>query len=87
MLIKCLVCGKVLEPIADDHNMATVKARPWMALYINANTWEVSCNYGSCHDTDKFMLGLCDDCISIKIDAGLLIHNGTIRNDIEDIIW
>jgi hypothetical protein len=85
MTIKCLVCGKTLEALTDKYNTATAKAKPWMALYTNANTWEISCDFGSRHDTSKFILGLCDDCIAAKIDAGLLIPNGTTRNDIEDI--
>jgi hypothetical protein len=69
--MKCLICGKVLEVDSED-------ARgEWLNLFNGGDSWEIICNYGSRFDCDKFYFGLCDDCIQVKIDAGLLIRNGS----------
>ena len=59
----------------------------WRQNFDDANTGEFSCSYGSCHDTDKFVFGICDACLTAKKEAGLLIYNGNIQDDIENTLW
>jgi hypothetical protein len=81
--IKCLICGKVLVPIESEFPDKDY----WRQNFSGANAWEVHCDYGSTHDTDKFVFGLCDECISIKKEAGWLIPNGNIIDDVENTLW
>ena len=66
-IIKCLICGKILEIL---HQISTDS--------LFENCWgdgfvaEVQAGYGSRFDCDTFILGLCDTCIQEKIDQGLL---------------
>ena len=76
MIIKCLICGKILKPY---FNWEFDSDKPCTALFNNADTWEISCNYGSRFDMLKFVFGLCDDCIQKKIDEKLLIPNGDVE--------
>lgn len=78
MEFKCLICGKVLRQLEEGGHL---DSEQWQGLFHSGDVWEINCNFGSRFDTDKFLFGLCDDCISIKIDAGLLIPNGNIRED------
>jgi len=55
-------------------------SEPWKDLFSGGDAWEINCNYGSRYDTDKFVFGLCDDCIQDKRDTGLLIPTGNIRS-------
>ena len=81
--IKCLICGKVLVPLEEEYPVKDY----WRQNFDDANTGEFSCGYGSCHDTDKFVFGICDECLTIKKAAGWLVPNGNIRDDIESTLW
>ena len=80
--IKCLICGKTLTQLKE---WCSVKGR--LHNLNGASTVEFACGFGSCHDTDKFIFGICDECITAKKAAGLLIYNGNIQDDIEAILW
>ena len=73
---RCLICGKPLVQLEEGgHHDADI----WDGLFDGGDVWEVICNYGSSHDTNKYIFGLCDDCIDAKVASGLLIPHGTIR--------
>ena len=76
--MKCLVCGKTLEQMEEGGHL---ESEQWKGLFHSADTWEITCNYGSSFDTNKYIFGLCDGCIESKIGQGLLIPNGNIRDD------
>lgn len=79
---KCAVCEKELEVIFGNN----IK-QPWMGLLDGGNSWEVTCNYGSSFDTHKFIFCLCDECIAIKKDKGLIIPNGNMLDEMEEFLW
>ena len=37
----------------------------------------VSAGYGSKHDTDRFIIAICDDCISENLEDGTLLYYGS----------
>ncbi len=65
--MKCLVCEKVLEALEAFSDGAPAQ-----------NCWDsglvewIQAGYGSCFDTDKFLIGLCDTCIQEKLDQNLI---------------
>lgn len=40
----------------------------------------ISAGYGSKHDTDQFVMAICDECINEKQDQGLLLYYGNYMN-------
>jgi ribosomal protein L34E len=65
MQIKCIICGKKLKQI--------IKGKPEQAAYLNGGVHTFIPGYGSNYDMCKFILGICDDCISEKVSTGVLI--------------
>jgi hypothetical protein len=81
-MARCLICGKELEVEFGNNTK-----QPWMGLLGGGNSWEVTCNYGSKFDTYKFIFCLCDECIAIKKDEGLIVPNGNVLDEIEEFLW
>jgi len=40
----------------------------------------IDAGYGSAHDGERFILGICDSCISEKLDKATLLHHGNYMN-------
>jgi hypothetical protein len=74
---RCLLCGELL--LYEHYNAD----RPWMSNICDGDTWEVVCNYGSSFDTRKFIIGLCDKCISTSIANGRLAE---MRSSITEVL-
>lgn len=36
----------------------------------------IDAGYGSNHDTDKFIIAICDDCIKLNLEDGTLLYHG-----------
>lgn len=36
----------------------------------------IDAGYGSNHDTDKFVIAICDDCINLNLEDGTLLYHG-----------
>jgi hypothetical protein len=36
----------------------------------------IDAGYGSNHDTDKFVIAICDDCIKLNLEDGTLLYHG-----------
>ena len=69
--IKCIACGKPLKPLEDFD----VEAHPLSANFDDATVDQLYPGYGSRHDLSRFIVGICDDCIDVKLKEGLLIQD------------
>lgn len=59
MVLKCIVCGRDMvevEYIDDDPTQC------WWEGIVE----RVTAGYGSCHDTDCFLVCVCDSCLTAK---------------------
>lgn len=47
----------------------------------------IDAGYGSIHDGERFILGICDSCIKEKLETATLLHHGNYMNwPVEDDI-
>lgn len=65
--IKCVGCKKGIEVLHDGDTPAD------QAAYDNGLVHSVVAGYGSKHDTDQFLIGICDECIDVFKEDGRLI--------------
>lgn len=71
--VQCVCCGKQIH---------CVEMFPgWPA---EEQSWEgivtkISAGYGSCHDTDMFVIGICDECVTKKREDGTLLYVGNYQ--------
>jgi hypothetical protein len=57
--MNCIVCKKpisILEDFGDETD-------PVSACWCNAGVHEFIVGFGSRHDTERFVIGICDDCL------------------------
>jgi hypothetical protein len=69
-----LICGKELEVIYENDTF-------WKSSLVYADSWRISCNYGSKFDANNYILAMCDNCMEQKMNARLLIPDGNIFGD------
>ena len=67
--MRCLVCEKELE-------MEHKGGLPEEGYWSGANVDIFRCNYGSRFDTEKYCIGLCDDCLQSRIEKGIVVPRG-----------
>ena len=75
--IKCLICGKVLVPVQAEYPPREF----WRQEFDTATVNELVSG------TNKYVFGMCQECAAAKKDAGLLVYNGDVRDDIEAALW
>ena len=63
--MKCICCGK--EMVEVDH----ISDDPTQSWWEGVVEW-VTVGYGSCHDTDRLLVAICDECITAKAAEGVL---------------
>lgn len=78
-----------------DENGRKYYGKSVLVTNVNNRLWDggvvqiIDAGYGSSHDTDQFIIGICDDCISKELETGnLLFYNnymspGMVKDDIE----
>jgi hypothetical protein len=95
--MKCICCGAVIAPFDTEkpehekvfdyehvingrnHSLREANNLPW-----NGGVGIISAGYGSTHDGGRYVIGICDKCIAIKIADGTLayIDNYLFRNKV-----
>ena len=65
----CIRCGQVVRPIIHG-----APSNSDSEMYDDGIADSIVAGYGSKHDTEKFVLAICDDCIDALLDEGKLIH-------------
>lgn len=65
---KCIICGKKISPLYKTKTK-DVNALPWDGGTVISH-W---IGYGSTHDSKDITFGLCDDCITKKIEEKLVV--------------
>jgi len=60
---KCIVCGKIILPYTDYEQ----RCKPEKAMWDSGLVGRIGAGYGSEHDTDTFLIAICDDCITSKL--------------------
>ena len=63
----CVCCNAELEELYDDHT-----SKAWSGMWLNGIVDKISANYGSSHDGDVYIIGICDDCITSKVKDGII---------------
>lgn len=71
--IKCICCEKPIKPMEYDRITKNTKAEQWM--YHDAVVDMMYAGYGSSHDTSKFLIGICDSCVDLKIKNNIIKDN------------
>jgi hypothetical protein len=64
--MKCLICGKTLKKLSVSNSP------PEEDMWREAIVHRISGGFGSRHDMTEFVIGICDDCIDLKIEDGKL---------------
>lgn len=54
--MKCIICKRELVSIIETGD-------PVSGAWREGAVHEFICGYGSKHDTDRFVIGICDDCL------------------------
>ena len=64
--MKCIVCGKELVQLEPTD------IEPAKGMWDGAGVDDFLVGYGSHHDMEMFTIGICDDCIDLKIKEGVI---------------
>lgn len=100
----CIKCEKnTVSPMDMDGNHINEVEELWRVEERNGKTLNInnkmtnggiiqiiSAGYGSKHDTDRFIIAICDDCISKEMEKGTLLyydnymHHGIIEDSERD---
>lgn len=67
--IKCFGCGKKIEPMEKNS-----KSRANCDMWNDGLVHDVTAGFGSKHDCDGFIIGICDECIDDAMKDGRLIQ-------------
>jgi len=77
MDIKCFGCGKTLRRVWEDEGSVEGEIRkisePEVDAWDDGGVHLFVPGYGSQHDMDKIIIGICDDCIDKGLNEGTLI--------------
>lgn len=68
--LKCICCDTEIIPI---HTEIIPEDQPYSGMYKNGTVDCLYANYASEHDLKKFVVSICDDCITKKLETGHLI--------------
>lgn len=66
---KCVCCGKPIKRFGPIGAHANTDAEN---LYVDGVITMISAGYGSKHDGDMYVFGICDDCIREKRDEHMV---------------
>ena len=74
MKMKCVVCKKQIESfdlggLEADGQIVLPHESNWH----NGDVNKFYCGYGSSHDDDRFLVALCDDCITNRLDQNIIV--------------
>lgn len=72
MKMKCIVCKKQIEAF-DLAGDVINEAKPETLNWNNGDVNKFYCGYGSSHDDDMFLIALCDDCITDRLEQNIII--------------
>lgn len=73
----CIKCGKFIKPVNQDD-----RSKPEHAMWDGGIVDKIAAGYGSCHDGDMYIIGLCDECVTKWQDR--LQYAGNYMN-VEDL--
>lgn len=77
--LKCIRCKRKIE-VLDDHCMNTLAHQ---SCYDDAGVHDFHVGYGSSqHDTSVFIIGICDSCLTMLSNEGIIYEVG---NGIRDL--
>ncbi|MCK9458526.1 MAG: hypothetical protein M0R80_02650 [Proteobacteria bacterium] len=68
--ILCIGCCKQLQPYPE-----TSDGTPQSSCWDDANVDGFMAGYGSRHDLERFIFGICDDCVDKFLATGQLIRD------------
>lgn len=66
--LRCVCCNKKLKYLGPERLMGGNLA--------DAVSEHMRGAYGSGHDGEMFLVGICDDCLQKKVDSGVVIRLG-----------
>ena len=46
----------------------------------------ISAGYGSIHDTDQFIIAICDECIKKNLEDGTILYSGNYMNPNDEFV-
>lgn len=70
--LPCICCGKQLQPSLMDEDEGITVNNVARQPFSSGMAGNIDAGYGSRHDTDVFMIAVCDDCIETKRNEGRL---------------
>ena len=65
--LKCICCGRKLKFLYKG------LYEPEVDMWNNAGVHQFVPGYGSRHDSKEFIVGICDDCLTKKLEDGSVI--------------
>lgn len=71
----CICCNKEIKPIHPNHIRF-----PESGMYDGGIVDKISAGYGSNHDTDMFIIAICDTCITELRENNKITYAGNYMN-------
>ena len=78
----CICCNKKIEPIYNEVSEEQLIFEKEKGIWNDGIVGSISAGYGSNKDGDIFMIAVCDECLSSKIETGTI---ALIDNYIEPV--
>jgi hypothetical protein len=77
--LSCFCCGKKIEVLPGfPENEKTGTPFPWIQTCLdNATVGMITSGYGSKHDLDRRIIGICDDCLTLHHSRTILVDENT----------
>lgn len=72
MKMKCIICKNTIEAF-DLRGDLIKEAKPEQLNWHNGDVNKFYCGYGSSHDDDMFLIALCDDCITNRLEQNIIV--------------
>jgi len=76
--LKCVCCGAGIDEVPGSPD-SEASSSCWDGAVVD----KICGGYGSKHDMSLFIIGICDKCVSERIESGLLIRFRTMDDMLE----
>ena len=72
--MNCIVCETKIE---EGYFPCSIDVPPYQKAWNDGTVDKIVPGYGSSHDNERLIIGICDSCISAKLENGVIIKERT----------
>ncbi len=98
--MKCVCCNKPIKAIYGDisqeesvfkvqekrNGNTIVEIKAENRMWLDGVVGNISAGYGSSKDGDQYVIAICDDCITEKIEDGSMAHTGNYMSRTTEVL-